>query len=163
MAISAIPPITSPTSFITPLALLQQVDTQALLAQVAGAPLATDTALNAATIAPSAIAPSALTTTISNNVQSLAQLEQALFNDWVASLQNALLPSATPSLDLLLSGELNLITAASTGALQLPLGTTTAQSANASSAVLSLFNTMQLLGIIPNQGLQPGSQLDILA
>lgn len=157
MAISAIPPITSATSFITPLALLQQVDTQNLLAQVASAPLAANTALNAP------IAPSALAATNSNNIQSLAQLEQALFNDWLASLQNTFLPSATPSLDLLLSGELNLTAAASTGALQLPLGTTPAQSANVNSTLVSLFNTMQLLGTTANQGLQAGSLLDLLA
>jgi hypothetical protein len=157
MAISAIPPITSATTFVPPLTLVQQVETQNLFAQLAGASLAVDSSLNAATVAPAA-----LTTTSSGNTQSLAQLEQALFNDWLTSLQNTISPSPTPSLDLLLSGELNLTAAASSGALQLPLGTTTGQAANVNSALISLFNTMQLLGTTANQ-LQAGSLLDLLA
>jgi hypothetical protein len=139
--------------------LLPPASTQDLFAPVADAARAVDTALAAGTVAPSALTTASSTDT----TQSLAQLEQALFSDWLASLQSTIVPSATPSLDLLLSGVLDLGLAASTVALQSSLGTPTGQAANVNSALVSLFNTMQLLGTTPTQALPAGSQLDILA
>ena len=162
MAIAAIPPISNTTSFVSQLLSPQQVAQQNVFTALTNA-LTTDSSTVVSSILdPAAISATAQTATV-NDSQSLAQLEQALFNEWVASLQNTDTSSPTPSLDLVLAGQLDATATATTGALPSLFGSTTAQSQNVNATILSLFDTVQLLGTTVNQGLSAGSQIDFLA
>jgi hypothetical protein len=162
MAISAIPPIGNAARFISPLLAPQQIAQQNAFTALtttlqANASSAVSSVLDAAAIS------SLAQTGATNDTQSLAQLEQALFNEWLSSLQNTITPSATPSLDLVLAGQLDATTTAAAGTLPSPLGSTPAQSQNLTAAVISLFGTVQMLGSVTNEALLGGSQLDLLA
>jgi hypothetical protein len=151
MAIPAIPPLSIATSFIPPLTQPRELAVQDAFTQVLG------TSLSGAPISLAAL------TSASSGTQSLAALEQALFADWLASIQNADLSSLSSALDPLLAGQLGLIATPGAGTSQSVLNATTGQSLGLTSALVSLFNTIQLLGTDANQPAQVGSLLDLLA
>ena len=162
MAISAIPPIGNAASLISPLLAPQQIAQQNAFTALTTA-LQTNASTAVGSVLDAAAFSSVAQSGAANDTQSLAQLEQALFNDWLSSLQNTVTPSATPSLDLLLSGQLDATATATTGALPSLLGSGTAQSQNLIATIISLFDTVQMLGATTSTGLLGGSQLDILA
>lgn len=162
MAIAAIPPIGNAASFIAPLLSPQQIAQQNAFTALTTA-LQTGASNAVTSLLDSAAVSAVAQTGTTNATQSLAQLEQALFNEWLSSLQNNDTPSATPSLDLILAGQLDATTTATTGTLSSLFGSATTQSQNVTAAVLSLFDTVQMLGGTTNPGLLPGAQLDLLA
>ena len=162
MAISAIPPIGNAASFISPLLAPQQVAQQNAFTALATA-LQTNASSAVSSVLDAAAISSIAQTGATNDTQSLAQLEQALFNEWLSSLQNTITPSSTPSLDLVLAGQLDATATATTGTLPSLFGSGTVQSQNLTAAIISLFDTVQMLGTTANPALLGGSQLDLLA
>ncbi|HYL17535.1 MAG TPA: hypothetical protein VEV20_02570 [Burkholderiales bacterium] len=162
MAISAIPPIGNAASLISPLLAPQQIAQQNAFSALTTA-LQTNASSAVSSVLDAAAISSVAQTGATNDTQSLAQLEQALFNEWLASLQNTDTVSSTPSLDLLLAGQLDATATATTGTLPTLFGSATAQSQNLTTAIISLFDTVQMLGTTVNPALLGGSQLDLLA
>ena len=162
MAISAIPPIGNAASLISPLLAPQQIAQQNAFTALTTA-LQTNASSAVSSVLDAAALSSIAQTGATNDTQSLAQLEQALFNEWLSSLQKVDTPSSTPSLDLLLAGQLDATATATTGTLPSLFGSATAQSQNLTAAIISLFDTVQMLGTTVNPALLGGSQLDLLA
>jgi hypothetical protein len=140
----------------------QQVAQQNAFAALTSA-LQTNATTTVASVLDTTALSSLAQTNATNSTQSLAQLEQALFNEWLSSLQNTVTPSATPSLDLILSGQLDAAATATSAALPSLFGSATTQPQNLTAAIISLFDTVQMLGATTSTGLVGGSQLDILA
>jgi putative component of toxin-antitoxin plasmid stabilization module len=151
MAISAISPIANPPVLIQALAQARQVNLQQpfeaaltnTLTSLAGAPAALQAA--------------------STQSQLVNTLEQALFNQWVSSLQSASADTLGTSLDSLLAGSLGVIGTTGNGVSNLPFDTSSPQSLLFSARLVSLFNTVDLLGGDTGQGSSFGSLLDVLA
>ena len=162
MAISAIPPIGNAASLISPLLAPQQIAQQNAFTALTTA-LQTNASSAVSSVLDAAALSSIAQTGATNDTQSIAQLEQALFNEWLSSLQKVDTPSSTPSLDLLLAGQLDATATATTGTLPSLFGSATAQSQNLTAAIISLFDTVQMLGTTVNPALLGGSQLDLLA
>src|SRR4051794_15985977 len=151
MAISAISPISTPPVFIQPLAAARQVDFQTPF----------DAALtntrNSAAAAPTALQ------TENTPSQLVNSLEQALFNQWLSSLQSA---SASPlggALDSLLTGSVGITDTPGNGLSNLPFDTGSPQSLLLATRLASLFNTVDLLGGDTGQSTSLGSLLNVLA
>jgi len=162
MAISAIPPIGNATSLISPLLAPQQIAQQNVFTALTTA-LQTNATTAVSSVLDAAAVSSLAQPGATNDTQSLAQLEQALFNEWLSSLQNTITPSTTPSLDLVLAGQLDATATAAAGTLPSLFGSTPAQSQNLTAAIISLFGTVQMLGTATNEALLGGAQLDLLA
>ena len=162
MAISAIPPIGNAASLISPLLAPQQIAQQNAFTALTTA-LQTNASSAVSSVLDAAALSSIAQTGATNDTQSIAQLEQALFNEWLSSLQKVDTPSSTPSLDLLLAGQLDATATATTGTLPTLFASATAQSQNLTAAIISLFDTVQMLGTTVNPALLGGSQLDLLA
>jgi hypothetical protein len=160
MAISAIPPIGNAASLISPLLAPQQIAQQNAFTALTAA-LQTNASSAVSSVLDAAAISSVAQTGTTNDTQSLAQLEQALFNEWLSSLQNTGTVSSTPSLDLVLAGQLD--ATATTGTRPSLFGSGTVQSQNLTAAIISLFDTVQMLGTTVNPALLGGSQLDLLA
>jgi hypothetical protein len=97
----------------------------------------------------------------SSRAQLVNSLEQTLLSQWVASLQSASAGSLGTPLDNILAGSLG-ITAANNGS-GLPFDTGTPQSLLFTARLVSLFNTVDLLGGDGGQAFPAGSLLDTLA
>jgi len=149
MAISAISPIVTPPVFIQPLAQLRQLHVEQSF----------NTAL-ASTLNGMAAAPAPLQA-VTSQPQTVKSLEQALFNQWVTSLQSATAGTLGTSLDGVLAGSLGIM--GQTGVSELPFDTSNPQSLLFAARLVSLFNTVDLLGGDAGQGSQLGSLLDTLA
>jgi len=162
MAISAIPAIGNAASLISPLLAPQQIAQQNAFTALTTA-LQTNASSAVSSVLDAAAISSLAQTGATNDTQSLAQLEQALFNEWLSSLQNVDTPSSTPSLDLLLAGQLDATATATTGTLPSLFGSAMAQSQTLTAAIISLFDTVQMLGTTVNPASLGGSQLDLLA
>jgi hypothetical protein len=148
MAISAISPISTPPVFIQPLALARQVDFQTPF----------DAALTS-TVNSLAGAPAAVQTT-DTSAQVVNSLEQALFNQWLSSLQSASAGPLGGALDSLFAGSLGITGATGNG---LPFDTSSPQSLLLATRLASLFNTVDLLGGDTGQSASLGSLLNVLA
>lgn len=146
MALTALSPIGVGSAFIPLPVPPRQALTQDVFGQVLG------TSLSGVPVATAAI------TSSGNATQSLAALEQALFSDWLTSMQNADTSPLAASLDPLLSDQF----AASNALAQLPFGGTTSQSLDLTARLVALFNTVQLLGTAQTEN-QSGSLFDLLA
>jgi hypothetical protein len=162
MAISAIPPIGNAASLISSLLAPQQIAQQNAFTALTTA-LQSNASTAVSSVLDAAAISSVAQTGATNDAQSLAQLEQALFNEWLSSLQNTDTVSSTPSLDLVLKGQLDAIATATTGTLPSLFGSGTVQSQNLTAAIISLFGTVQMLGTATNPAVLGGSQLDLLA
>ena len=150
MAIPAISPIGTPPFFVEPLAPART----AALAQPFNATLT-----NSLNVMAQAAAATPATTTSPQLVNSL---EQTLFSQWLASLQSSTSTGALPtSLDNVLGQALGLT--GITGGLPSTLDASNPQAMLFTARLVSLFNTVDLLG--GDNGLvgQPGSMLDTLA
>jgi putative component of toxin-antitoxin plasmid stabilization module len=150
MAISAISPIANPSVLIQALAQARQVNFQ----QPFDAAL-TNT-LNSLAGAPAALQAASPKSLVNS-------LEQALFSQWVSSLQSASADTLGSSLDSLLAGNLGIIGATGDGVSNLPFDTSSPQSLLFSARLVSLFNTVDLLGGDTGQSSSFGSLLDVLA
>jgi len=151
MAISAISPISNPPVFIQPLALARQVDFQTPF----------DAALTNTVNSPTG-APAAVQTT-DTSAQLINSLEQALFNQWLSSLQSVSAGPLGGALDSLFAGGLGITGATGKGLPGLPFDTSSPQSLLFTARLISLFNTMDLLGGDAGQASSAGSLLDTLA
>jgi hypothetical protein len=149
MAISAISPIVTPPVFIQPLAQLRQLNIEQSF----------NTAV-ASTLNGIAAAPATLQA-VTSQPQTVKPLEQALFNQWVSSLQSATAGTLGTSLDRVLAGSLGIT--GQTGVSELPFDTSNPQSLLFTARLVSLFNTVDLLGGDAGQSSQLGSLLDTLA
>jgi hypothetical protein len=149
MAISAISPIVTPPLFIQPLAQLRQLHVEQSF----------NTAL-ASTLNGIAAGPATLQA-VTSQPQTVKSLEQALFNQWVSSLQSATAGTLGTSLDGVLAGSLGIT--GQTGVSELPFDTSNPQSLLFTARLVSLFNTVDLLGGDAGQSSQLGSLLDTLA
>lgn len=152
MAVSAIAGIGNFVSFIPPLARLQQITPQQAFGQVV------DQALRGATIAPAAL------TSTNAGTQSVAAFEQALFGNWLTTLQNLQVPSApATSFDQLLAAQIDLTSVLAGGSSPAPFGLGAGAATGLTPGIVSLFDTMQLLGSQANQQQQVGTLIDLLA
>ena len=151
MAVSAIAGIGDFVSFIPSLPRLHQITPQQAFTQVV------EQALRGPNIAPAAL------TSTSAGAQSLAALEQALFDDWIATLQFQAPAATSASFDQLLSAQLDLTAALAAGTSQSPFGLTAGFTQELTSGIAALFDTMQLLGSETNQRQPVGALLDLLA
>jgi len=151
MAISAISPISNPPVFIQPLALARQVDFQTPF----------DAALTN-TVNSLAGAPAAVQTT-DTSAQVVNSLEQALFNQWLSSLQSVSAGPLGGALDSLFAGGLGITGATGKGLPGLPFDTSSPQSLLLATRLASLFNTVDLLGGDTGQSASLGSLLNVLA
>ena len=149
MAISAISPIVTPPVFIQPLAPLRLLN----------ADQSFNTAL-ASMLNGIAAGPGTLQS-VTSQPQTIKSLEQALFNQWMNSLQSATAGTLGTPLDSALAGSLGII--GTTGVSELPFDTSNPQSLLFTARLVSLFNTVDLLGGDAGQGSQIGSLLDTLA
>ena len=149
MAVSAISPIVTPPVFIQPLAQLRQLNVEQSF----------NTAL--ANTLNEIVAPPATLQAVTSQPETVKSLEQALFNQWVSSLQSATAGSLGASLDGLLAGSLGIT--GQTGVSELPFDTSNPQSLLFTARLVSLFNTVDLLGSDAGQSSQLGSLLDTLA
>src|SRR5262245_36105160 len=130
MAVAAIAGIGNFVSFIPALPRLQQITPQQGFVE------AVRRSLTGATVEPRVL------TTTSDGAQSVATLTQALFDNWVASLQD----SAQPwSFDRLLATQLDLATGVGFGAAQSALGPNAATQ-GMTAGLVSLFGTLELMG-----------------
>ena len=151
MAISAISPISNPPVFIQPLAPARQVNFQTPF----------DAALTS-TLNTLAAAPAALQTAGTPS-ELLNSLEQALFNQWLSSVQSASAGPLSGALDSLLAGSLGITGATGNGLSNLPFDTGNPQSLSIATRLASLFNTVDLLGGDTGQSASLGSLLNVLA
>ena len=151
MAISAISPISNPPVFIQPLALARQVNFQTPF----------DAALTS-TLNTLAAAPAALQAA-GTSAQVVNSLEQALFNQWLSSVQSASADPLGGALDSLLAGSLGITGATGNGLSNLPFDTGNPQSLSIATRLASLFNTVDLLGGDTGQSASLGSLLNVLA
>ena len=149
MAISAISPIIAQPIFIQPLG----------QARALNVPQPFETAL-ANTLNGIGGSPAALQATTSR-AQLVNSLEQTLFSQWVGSLQSTSAGSLGTPLDNILAGSLGM-TSANNGS-GLPFDTSSPQSLLFTARLISLFNTMDLLGGDIGQASSAGSLLDTLA
>ena len=151
MAISAISPISNPPVFIQPLALARQVDFQTPF------DAALTNTVNSSTGAPAAVQ------TTDTSAQLVNSLEQALFNQWLSSLQSVSAGPLGGALDSLLAGSLGITGATGNGLSNLPFDTGNPQSLSIATRLASLFNTVDLLGGDTGQSASLGSLLNVLA
>jgi len=151
MAISAISPITNPPIFIERLAQTRQVD----LHQPFDAALRST--LN------SLAGESAALRAASTQSQLVNSLEQALFNQWVSSLQSASAGPLGAALDSLLAGSLGITGPTGNGISNLPFDTSSPQSLVLTARLVSLFNTVDLLGGDAGEGSTFGSLVNVFA
>jgi hypothetical protein len=149
MAISAISPVVIPPVFIQPLAQTPQLN----VAQPFNAALANS--LNGLGGAPAALQAA------STQPQLINSLEQSLFSQWITSLQSPTAGTLGTTLDSVLAGSLGIT--GTTGAPSLPFDANNPQSLLFAARLVSLFNTVDLLGGDAGQSTQFGSLLDILA
>ena len=149
MPISAISPIVTPPVFLQPLAPLRPLNVEQSFT----------TAL-ASTLNGIAAGPATLQA-VTSQPQTIKSLEQALFNQWVTSLQSATAGTLGTSLDGVLAGSLGIM--GQTGVSELPFDTSNPQSLLFAARLVSLFNTVDLLGSDAGQSSQLGSLLDTLA
>jgi hypothetical protein len=97
----------------------------------------------------------------SSRTQAVSSLEQALFNQWVGSLQSVSSGSLGAALDNVLAG-LG-VTGTAEASSQLPFDPNNPQSLLLAARLISLFSTIDLLGGEAGGGPQLGTLLDTLA
>jgi hypothetical protein len=149
MAISAISPIVTPPVFIQPLAQLRQLNVEQSFSN------ALASTLNGIAAGPATLQ------AVTSQPQTVKSLEQALFNQWVTGLQSATAGTLGTSFDGVLAASLGI--PGQTGVSELPFDTSNPQSLLFTARLVSLFNTVDLLGGDAGQSSQLGSLLDTLA
>jgi len=151
MVISAISPGFTPPVFIQPLPPTHGLEVQ----QPFNTALAST--LNRITAAPTPLP------AVSTQTQLINSLEQALFNQWVTSLQSVSPSALGTAFDNTLAPSLGITTTSANEVSALRFDANSPQSLLFTARLASLFNTMDLLGGDTGQGTSLGSLLDILA